>query len=147
VLAVEGGAMLSSPYIINSDASVIGMGGFMGGDNAPSVDLLTSWKAQGKLGFVLSQAPKSATPAKGAGSPGPAAGAGMAGMTVDSVGPRSRRSVRPGSSRTARRCPRAPMAERRRPNPVSLPGSGVRRPSMTASPDRASSVYCDFRRG
>jgi hypothetical protein len=29
------------------------MGGFSGTDNAPSVDLLKSWKAAGKLGFVL----------------------------------------------------------------------------------------------
>jgi hypothetical protein len=29
------------------------MGGFSGTDNAPSVDLLKSWKATGKLGFVL----------------------------------------------------------------------------------------------
>jgi 4-amino-4-deoxy-L-arabinose transferase-like glycosyltransferase len=53
VMAVEGGSMASSGYIINSDATVIGMGGFSGTDNAPSVDLLKSWKAAGKLGFVL----------------------------------------------------------------------------------------------
>jgi 4-amino-4-deoxy-L-arabinose transferase-like glycosyltransferase len=55
VLAVEGGSMGSSSYIINSDQTVIGMGGFMGSDNAPSVQLLTEWKAQGKLGFVLGE--------------------------------------------------------------------------------------------
>jgi hypothetical protein len=54
VLAVEGGAMASSSYIINSDATVIGMGGFMGGDNAPSVDQLTRWQQDGRLAFVLS---------------------------------------------------------------------------------------------
>ncbi|SEP39532.1 ArnT family glycosyltransferase [Amycolatopsis saalfeldensis] len=53
VMAVEGGSMASSGYIINSDTTVIGMGGFSGTDNAPSVDLLNSWKAAGKLGFVL----------------------------------------------------------------------------------------------
>jgi 4-amino-4-deoxy-L-arabinose transferase-like glycosyltransferase len=53
VMAVEGGSKAASGYIINSDATVIGMGGFLGSDNAPSVDLLAGWKASGKLGFVL----------------------------------------------------------------------------------------------
>jgi 4-amino-4-deoxy-L-arabinose transferase-like glycosyltransferase len=71
VLAVEGGSMQSSGYIIDSDAAVIGMGGFSGSDNAPSVGLLTSWKAQGRLGFVLSQVPKGRqAPAGETGLPG-----------------------------------------------------------------------------
>jgi hypothetical protein len=53
VMAVEGGSKVSAGYIINSDATVIGMGGFTGIDNAPSVDLLAGWKASGKLAFVL----------------------------------------------------------------------------------------------
>jgi 4-amino-4-deoxy-L-arabinose transferase-like glycosyltransferase len=52
-LAVEGGAMSASPYILNSDLTVIGMGGFTGSDNVPSIAQLTQWKQQGKLGFVL----------------------------------------------------------------------------------------------
>ena len=58
-LAVEGGANASETYIVNSDATVIGMGGFMGSDNAPSVDLLKQWKSEGNLGFVLTSAPNS----------------------------------------------------------------------------------------
>ncbi|MDA3629570.1 glycosyltransferase family 39 protein [Saccharopolyspora sp. WRP15-2] len=52
-LAVEGGAMGASSYLINSDVTVIGMGGFSGGDDAPSVARLTEWKQSGQLGFVL----------------------------------------------------------------------------------------------
>jgi 4-amino-4-deoxy-L-arabinose transferase-like glycosyltransferase len=52
-LAVEGGAMASETFIVNSDVTVIGMGGFMGTDNAPSVDLLKQWQSEGSLGFVL----------------------------------------------------------------------------------------------
>lgn len=51
-LAVEGGAHGASSYIINSDLPVIGMGGFMGSDDAPSVAQLTEWKQAGQLGFV-----------------------------------------------------------------------------------------------
>ncbi|GAB2666383.1 glycosyltransferase family 39 protein [Saccharopolyspora gloriosae] len=51
-LAVEGGAMGAGSYIINSDLRVIGMGGFMGSDDAPSVELLEQWRQQGELGFV-----------------------------------------------------------------------------------------------
>ena len=35
---------------------VIGMGGFMGSDDAPSVTLLKQWQSQGSLGFVLTSA-------------------------------------------------------------------------------------------
>ncbi|GAA2802439.1 ArnT family glycosyltransferase [Crossiella cryophila] len=57
VLAVEGGSMGASAFLINSDVTVIGMGGFSGGDPAPSVDQLSQWKAEGKLAFVLSEGP------------------------------------------------------------------------------------------
>ena len=52
-LAVEGGANGASSYIINTDLTVVGMGGFMGSDDAPSVARLTEWKQSGQLGFVL----------------------------------------------------------------------------------------------
>ncbi|MGP4017912.1 ArnT family glycosyltransferase [Saccharopolyspora sp. 5N708] len=52
-LAVEGGAHGAAAYIINSDLTVVGMGGFSGGDDAPSVAQLTEWKQTGQLGFVL----------------------------------------------------------------------------------------------
>ncbi|GAA2779528.1 ArnT family glycosyltransferase [Saccharopolyspora taberi] len=52
-LAVEGGAMVASSYLINSDVTVVGMGGFTGSDDAPSVRQLTEWKQAGELGFVL----------------------------------------------------------------------------------------------
>jgi hypothetical protein len=52
-LAVEGGANGASSYIINTDLTVVGMGGFMGSDDAPSVAQLTEWKRSGQLGFVL----------------------------------------------------------------------------------------------
>ncbi|MEV0086318.1 glycosyltransferase family 39 protein [Saccharopolyspora sp. NPDC050642] len=51
-LAVEGGSMGASSYIIESDVTVVGMGGFSGGDDAPSVARLTEWKRTGQLGFV-----------------------------------------------------------------------------------------------
>jgi 4-amino-4-deoxy-L-arabinose transferase-like glycosyltransferase len=52
-LAVDGGAMLASNYVIGSDATVIGMGGFMGTDDAPSVAQLRQWTSDGTLRFVL----------------------------------------------------------------------------------------------
>ncbi|MGO1057335.1 ArnT family glycosyltransferase [Crossiella sp. CA198] len=57
VLAVEGGSMGASAFLINSEVTVIGMGGFSGGDPAPSVDQLTRWQAEGKLAFVLTEGP------------------------------------------------------------------------------------------
>lgn len=52
-LAVEGGATQAAPWIIDSDATVIGMGGFAGSDNAPTVAQLSQWSATGQLGYVL----------------------------------------------------------------------------------------------
>ncbi|WP_439661388.1 glycosyltransferase family 39 protein [Lentzea sp. HUAS TT2] len=52
-LAVAGSAQMASPFIMGSDDVVIGMGGFSGSDNAPSVDQLQSWVAEGRLKFVL----------------------------------------------------------------------------------------------
>ncbi|MEU7748212.1 glycosyltransferase family 39 protein [Nonomuraea sp. NPDC049158] len=52
-LATEGGAMFASAFILNSDATVIGMGGFIGIDDAPSVQQLKDWTSSGQLRFVL----------------------------------------------------------------------------------------------
>lgn len=51
-LAVEGGAMSAESYILGSDATVIGMGGFSGGDPAPTVQQLAQWVNSGQLRFV-----------------------------------------------------------------------------------------------
>ncbi|MCR6488795.1 glycosyltransferase family 39 protein [Amycolatopsis sp. OK19-0408] len=55
-LAVNAEAGTVAPFLIDSDATVIGMGGFGGRDNAPSVAQLDRWLAEGKLRFVLSSA-------------------------------------------------------------------------------------------
>ncbi|GHH46546.1 ArnT family glycosyltransferase [Lentzea cavernae] len=52
-LAVAGSAQMASPFIMGSDEVVIGMGGFSGSDDAPSVDQLQSWVGEGRLKFVL----------------------------------------------------------------------------------------------
>jgi 4-amino-4-deoxy-L-arabinose transferase-like glycosyltransferase len=52
-LAVEGGAHQAWTFILNSNLTVVGMGGFMGSDNAPAISQLTLWQEDGKLGFVL----------------------------------------------------------------------------------------------
>lgn len=52
-LAVEGGAMAASPFVLGSDDTVIGMGGFMGSDNTPNARQLQQWLRQGELKFVL----------------------------------------------------------------------------------------------
>jgi len=52
-LAVEGGAQGAAAFILNSDATVIGMGGFTGTDNAPSVRQLQKWTEDGELRYVL----------------------------------------------------------------------------------------------
>jgi hypothetical protein len=52
-LAVAGSSMAVAPYIIDTDQTIIGMGGFAGSDNAPSVDQIAQWVVAGKLRFVL----------------------------------------------------------------------------------------------
>lgn len=52
-LAVDGGANAAATYIINSNATVTGMGGFSGSDPAPTVQQLATWVQQGQLRFVL----------------------------------------------------------------------------------------------
>lgn len=51
-LAVDGGAQLASNFIVNGDETVIGMGGFMGTDLAPSLSDLEKWTKSGELRFV-----------------------------------------------------------------------------------------------
>ncbi|KND28222.1 ArnT family glycosyltransferase [Streptomyces acidiscabies] len=52
-LAVDGGAVAASTFILNADATVIGMGGFVGGDDVPSVRQLAEWTGDGELRYVL----------------------------------------------------------------------------------------------
>jgi 4-amino-4-deoxy-L-arabinose transferase-like glycosyltransferase len=53
VLAVEGGSQAAANYIMATDETVIGMGGFGGGDPAPSATQLADWVREGKLRFIL----------------------------------------------------------------------------------------------
>ncbi|ALG07955.1 glycosyltransferase family 39 protein [Kibdelosporangium phytohabitans] len=53
VMAVDGGAEGVTPYIIGTDETVVGIGGFSGTDPAPSVDQLAAWVRAGKLKFIL----------------------------------------------------------------------------------------------
>lgn len=52
-LAVEGGSQGAATFILNSDATVIGMGGFSGTDDAPSVQQLKKWTESGELRYIL----------------------------------------------------------------------------------------------
>jgi 4-amino-4-deoxy-L-arabinose transferase-like glycosyltransferase len=52
-LAVEGGAQAAKTFIVATDETVVGMGGFDGRDRAPSTDQLSAWVRAGKLRFVL----------------------------------------------------------------------------------------------
>ncbi|MFI8308088.1 ArnT family glycosyltransferase [Streptomyces sp. NPDC085927] len=67
-LAVEGGGLASSSFIIETGAPVVGMGGFLGADDSPTVDQLSEWVDRGDLRFVLTA------------HPGEARLGGMAGM-------------------------------------------------------------------
>ncbi|MFC4008954.1 ArnT family glycosyltransferase [Nonomuraea purpurea] len=53
-LAINSSAMGTAAYIMNSDETVIGMGGFMGSDDAPTADQLDRWVKAGELRYVLS---------------------------------------------------------------------------------------------
>ncbi|MEV7097960.1 glycosyltransferase family 39 protein [Amycolatopsis sp. NPDC051045] len=64
-LAVNAEASSVAPFLIDSDALVIGMGGFGGRDDAPSVSQLDRWLAEGKLKFVLSSAGTRPGPPRG----------------------------------------------------------------------------------
>ncbi|MGC7098607.1 ArnT family glycosyltransferase [Amycolatopsis lurida] len=54
VLAVERGSTATSPFLIHTDETVVGLGGYAGADPAPSPAQLSDWVAQGRLRFVLS---------------------------------------------------------------------------------------------
>ncbi len=53
-LAFEGGSVAVSTYIIDTKATVIGMGGYIGADPVPTVAQLAQWQQEGKLAFVFS---------------------------------------------------------------------------------------------
>lgn len=53
LFAVEGGAQAATSYIIATDETVVGMGGFSSRDPAPSVDQLSTWVREGKLKFIV----------------------------------------------------------------------------------------------
>lgn len=52
-LGVNKSATAVAPYIMDSAATVIAMGGFSGQDDAPSTDQLQQWVADGTLRFVV----------------------------------------------------------------------------------------------
>jgi len=52
-LAVEGGTYGADPFLLNTDARVAPLGGYVGFDPAPSVADLPQWVSAGKLRFVL----------------------------------------------------------------------------------------------
>ncbi|MFM9608305.1 glycosyltransferase family 39 protein [Streptomyces niveiscabiei] len=52
-LAVDGGAVAAGAFVLNTDATVIGMGGFVGADDVPSVRQLAEWTGDGELRYVL----------------------------------------------------------------------------------------------
>ncbi|HWE91569.1 MAG TPA: glycosyltransferase family 39 protein, partial [Pseudonocardiaceae bacterium] len=52
-LAVEGGTYGADPYVLNTDASVVDFGGYMGFDPSPSIAQLAAWTADGRLRFVV----------------------------------------------------------------------------------------------
>ncbi|MEV4625761.1 glycosyltransferase family 39 protein [Micromonospora sp. NPDC049523] len=61
-LAVEGGGLTSAPFIIHTDATVVGLGGYLGADNAPTVDQLQRWVDEGELKFVYTARPEGPQP-------------------------------------------------------------------------------------
>lgn len=56
-LLVEGGGLASSEFLLDSDAVVVGMGGFLGADPVPTTATLDAWLADGTFRYVLSAAP------------------------------------------------------------------------------------------
>jgi len=80
-LAVDGNAMAAAPYIMGgADGDVvIGMGGFGGMDNSPSVDQLRTWVAGGTLRFVVNGGMFGGGPAGGTQGGGAMPGGAMPG--------------------------------------------------------------------
>jgi 4-amino-4-deoxy-L-arabinose transferase-like glycosyltransferase len=72
VLAIEGGSQAAANYIMATDETVVGMGGFGGGDPAPSATQLATWVREGKLRFIL----------EGTGRGGRGAGGGRGGAAA-----------------------------------------------------------------
>jgi hypothetical protein len=64
-LGVNNTASGVAPYIMDSDATVIAMGGFGGRDDTPSTDQLQQWVADGTLRFVVSSPPGAQNPVPG----------------------------------------------------------------------------------
>lgn len=67
-LAVEGGALNASAFILGTDQTVIAMGGFTNSDNAPSTAQLEKWTENGQLRYILG------SDTNGGGMPGLAGG-------------------------------------------------------------------------
>jgi 4-amino-4-deoxy-L-arabinose transferase-like glycosyltransferase len=53
-LAFEGGSVAASTYLIDSDVTVVGLGGFVGRDPVPTTGQLDQWQRAGRLAFVFS---------------------------------------------------------------------------------------------
>jgi 4-amino-4-deoxy-L-arabinose transferase-like glycosyltransferase len=53
VLAVEGGTYGADPFLLNTDARVAPLGGYLGFDPAPAAADLPRWVSAGRLRFVL----------------------------------------------------------------------------------------------
>jgi 4-amino-4-deoxy-L-arabinose transferase-like glycosyltransferase len=68
-LAVNGASGAVAPFIMETDAMVIGMGGFGGQDDVPSTDQLQAWVSDGSLRYILSAAPAQQTQPMPANSP------------------------------------------------------------------------------
>ncbi|WP_238173592.1 glycosyltransferase family 39 protein [Kribbella speibonae] len=56
-LAVNGASGAVAPFIMETDSTVIGMGGFGGQDDVPSTDQLQRWVNDDTLRYILSAAP------------------------------------------------------------------------------------------
>jgi len=70
-LGVNNTASGVAPYIMDSDATVIAMGGFGGRDDTPSTDQLQRWVADGTLRFIVGSPPGARNPVPGqSGLPG-----------------------------------------------------------------------------
>lgn len=52
-LAIEGGSYGADPYLVNTDARVVTLGGYLGFDPAPTASQLADWVRAGRVRFVL----------------------------------------------------------------------------------------------
>jgi 4-amino-4-deoxy-L-arabinose transferase-like glycosyltransferase len=60
IALLTGGAQGAAGYLINTEETVVGMGGFSGGDPAPTAAQLARWVAEGRARFVLADGPRMA---------------------------------------------------------------------------------------